>query len=356
VYHVPFHTVRKLTNGQFVVNPTLGSSDYKKDQDRIHDGFDNSPAVVQEIINQAQALDAANPSPDNQPGQILYVYQKNSQQPHYPVPASWAGRLDMETEPQILKADHRGVTNRVQTNVKVFIPGGLDNANPDESGQTELDKASDAIGELFSEDAKFMVFTGATKDDAPQVDYLDNFDSLGSSDSKRETVGRAICRWWGIPPELVGWATAGQMGNVEQLKTIIGMLQQDVLDVQGLIQRTFEMLFPAFDATLTNYNIVGDIPERVWQIMSDDERRNTAGLQELDTEQTSEGQKVLNALNSLSPLVANKVLESMTKNQILELVGLPPMEEELTQETQDANARAIKRGFSKVRAFFKKRD
>lgn len=51
-------------------------------------------------------------------------------------------------------------------------------------------------------------------------------------------------------------------------------------------------------------------------------------LQPLDAEgdltKTDEAEKVITAINSLSPLVANKVLESMTPNEVRALVGLPP--------------------------------
>lgn len=45
----------------------------------------------------------------------------------------------------------------------------------------------------------------------------------------------------------------------------------------------------------------------------------------IDTASTDTSQKTLEALNSLSPLVATKVLNSMTPNQTLSLVGLPPV-------------------------------
>jgi hypothetical protein len=290
VYHVPFHHVLKLTNGQFLVNPTLGTKDYNKLHDEILDGFDDSPEAVQSILAKAQELDRVKADPKNQPGQLLYVYLKNSLTPHYPVPEAWAGRLDMETEPYILKADHKSIKRRVQVGTHVYIPGSLDDTTEDDKGKTELQYANEAIADLYDEERDFVITTGATKEDAPQINMLDTFATLGSSTEKRETIGRAICRWWGLAPELLGWSTPGQLGNKEQLETIIGMLQQDVLDIQGLIQRTVERLFPAFDGTLTNYNILGDIPQRQWELMTEDEKRNVAGLPELQpTEATTNG-------------------------------------------------------------------
>jgi DNA-binding MarR family transcriptional regulator len=61
--------------------------------------------------------------------------------------------------------------------------------------------------------------------------------------------------------------------------------------------------------------------------MTQDEIREKLGLpmivQKLETSQ----QDVINGINSLSPLVANKVLESMTANEIRALIGLTPKAE-----------------------------
>jgi hypothetical protein len=62
-------------------------------------------------------------------------------------------------------------------------------------------------------------------------------------------------------------------------------------------------------------------------------------LNPLDSEgdlTNNEGSKVIEGINSLSPLVANKVLESMTPNEIRALVGLAP--EEGGGNLKDANA------------------
>ena len=138
--------------------------------------------------------------------------------------------------------------------------------------------------------------------------------------------------------------TASQLGNTQQLLNIIQLMQQEVLDIQGMIQRTFQMLWPAFDFTLTSLNIIKAMPEQAWQAMTEDEKSNFLGYPVLETEQTTEGQKTLNALNSLSPIVANKVLESMTQNQILALVGLEPVEggdEPPAKTEQQAEAKAM---------------
>ncbi|MEJ8803124.1 hypothetical protein [Pontibacter sp. H249] len=347
VYHVPFHTVRRLDDGRFQVNPTLGTDKYKKEEDEILDAFDNSPEAI------ARCLKQVDKNGNVQPGQLLYVFEETSAHPHYPEPAAWAAKEDILSDTEIQRADYNAIRKRVKPNVGVFIAGDIDDETKDESGKTEWDYIEEQVKNLTDPEGEgdAVVFNGESKDDCPQVLDMPGMKNTLAMDAKSETIRKRICMAFGLHPTLIGIDTTGQLGNTQQLLNIIQLTQQEVLDIQGKIQRTFEMLFPYqnIDWTLSSLNIIKAMPEQAWQAMTEDEKRNFLGLQPLETEQTSEGQKTLNALNSLSPLVATKVLESMTKEQILDLVGLNTTKEET------ANAAATNKGrFPKARAAFKK--
>jgi hypothetical protein len=61
--------------------------------------------------------------------------------------------------------------------------------------------------------------------------------------------------------------------------------------------------------------------------MTQEEIREKLGLPILESKTESSQKDVINGINSLSPLVANKVLESMTPNEIRALIGLTPKQE-----------------------------
>ena len=67
------------------------------------------------------------------------------------------------------------------------------------------------------------------------------------------------------------------------------------------------------------------------QIMSKDELRQMVGLEPNVTIVKESTSAVIDAINSLSPLVANKVLESMTIEEIRSLVSLPPTSQQQVQ-------------------------
>lgn len=58
---------------------------------------------------------------------------------------------------------------------------------------------------------------------------------------------------------------------------------------------------------------------------------------QIEEDQVDDTTAVLNALNSLSPLVANKVLENMTQDEIRALIGLSAATEEIGQSEQSIN-------------------
>jgi DNA-binding Lrp family transcriptional regulator len=62
------------------------------------------------------------------------------------------------------------------------------------------------------------------------------------------------------------------------------------------------------------------------QILTKDELREKAGFEPNEVQELGTSRLVVDAINSLSPLVANKVLESMSPNEIRLLAGLPPKE------------------------------
>jgi hypothetical protein len=76
--------------------------------------------------------------------------------------------------------------------------------------------------------------------------------------------------------------------------------------------------------------------------MTKDEIREKIGLAPLDTEsESSSAQVILDGINSLSPLIATKVLDSMSANEIRALVGLTPKEGGDIPQSVDATGQPV---------------
>lgn len=111
-----------------------------------------------------------------------------------------------------------------------------------------------------------------------------------------------------VTPSLFGVATPGELGNTQQIQSGYAIMQANLFDDRRA-------------PLLTILNWVG----KTFAGLQGEIKFGEAVLS-LETKiSTDEGSKVVDALNSMSPLVATKVLESMTMNERRRLGSLPPM-------------------------------
>ncbi|KAA3438463.1 hypothetical protein [Rufibacter hautae] len=184
IYHVPFQTVRKMDDGTYLVNPTYGKKQYKKDQDEIVPAYD--PENWDEVIAMAD------PNVEgSQKGQLFHVYRPATDAPVYPVPDFWteAGRLDIKSDAQISKSDHKALKKNFRPPFVMFIPG-LNATQEDENGKTEVDYATEVVAEMIDPENEGdpVVITADVKEAAPQILPFDNTKALLSIDGKRGTI------------------------------------------------------------------------------------------------------------------------------------------------------------------------
>jgi hypothetical protein len=142
-----------------------------------------------------------------------------------------------------------------------------------------------------------------TVDDIPLNDAAEQYQYLSDECMRKLMLAHNV-----TSPLLFGIAsTNGFSSNADELRN------SAILFENMVIKPIQELLIDAFDRILAYNGISLDL--------------KFEGLNPLDAEgdlTNTEGSKVIEGINSLSPLVANKVLESMTPNEIRALVGLSP--------------------------------
>lgn len=132
-----------------------------------------------------------------------------------------------------------------------------------------------------------------------------------------------------VSPMLFGIKTEGQLGGASEIRNSFEIFKSTyVNDKQQALESVFNMLSRIKGATSDLYikpvePIGFELSEATISTnMTKDEIREKIGLKPVDTSATSSAQMIIDGINSLSPLVANKVLESMTEEEIRSLVGL----------------------------------
>jgi hypothetical protein len=155
---------------------------------------------------------------------------------------------------------------------------------------------------------KAVAFFANSAEQLPKIESLptNGNDSLFQEASQLNT--EQICFSHTIDPILMGIRTTGSLGNGSDIKQAYIIFEKNVvMPLRDMVADIFnELLFIAkidADFTINNYQIIN---EAIVELEGDTSKTN-------------------DALNTLSPLVATKVLETMTENEIRALASLPPV-------------------------------
>jgi hypothetical protein len=131
-----------------------------------------------------------------------------------------------------------------------------------------------------------------------------------------------ICFSHTIDPILMGIRTTGSLGGGADIK------QAYVIFEKNVVMELRQQVVTIFNEILTIARIPAEFTINNFQIINET-------IVELD----GDSSKTNDALNSLSPLVATKVLETMTINEIRALASLTPVDGgDVTQATATAAA------------------
>lgn len=319
---LPIQCIRKKIDGGFIFNKTYGQPKVDETESKHYPSFVNNELSNDEILSGKFAN-----------GSILYAYKKTVYNSYYPIPDYYAQIEDVQTSGEISKMDLELALNGFMPSCMITAIGDYDSETKDATtGLTEVEqliqdcqvftgknKNDSGLSTRFS---AFLNFA-KTKEEVPVLQTFDLKSILESSNTKRDIIERAVCRLWGIHPVLMGYSDAAILGNTQALANASMELNKVVNQYQRMISEAFKKVFPAFNWDISEYTPINFIDPALYDKMTEDEIRNKLlGLPPKETDATAEGDKVIKAINSLSPLVANKVLESLTPDEIRALIGL----------------------------------
>jgi hypothetical protein len=156
---------------------------------------------------------------------------------------------------------------------------------------------------------KAVAFFANSADQLPKIESLPTNanDKLFHEASALNT--EQICFSHTIDPILMGIRTTGSLGNGSDIK------QAYVIFEKNVVMELRQQVVTIFQEILTIAKIPAEFTINNFQIIN-----------ETIVELEGDSSKTNDALNTLSPLVATKVLETMTINEIRALASLPPVE------------------------------
>jgi len=169
---------------------------------------------------------------------------------------------------------------------------------------------------------KAVAFFANSADQLPKIESLptNGNDKLFHEASALNT--EQICFSHTIDPILMGIRTTGALGNGSDIK------QAYVIFEKNVVMELRQQVTTIFQELLTIARIPAEFTINNFQIIN-----------ETIVELEGDSSKTNDALNTLSPLVATKVLETMTINEIRALASLAPVEGgDITQAAANAAA------------------
>jgi DNA-binding MarR family transcriptional regulator len=268
-------------------------------------------------------------NPKNPTGvQILYVKEYRPGMNVYSLPGYFGALNYIESDVEVSKHVLGNAQTGFSASKLITLPNG--EPSPDEKRAVSRQFDNMYTG---ADGKKYLL---AFVNDATRKPIVDD---LGASDLTKEDFSRVdeliqtnIFSGHQITsPDLFGIAVPGQLGNRQQMRDSYEIFNNTYVRYKQMqLEGVFNML-AQYAGITEELKIVPTDPigieftENVLiQNMSKDEIREMLNLPPLEVDASNEAQRVTDGIAALSPLVANKVLESMTKNEIRALVALKP--------------------------------
>ena len=299
----------------------MGEIDYLLQEDKLMDEFNPYSTPQERAIIVRKELETYG----EQVGTIFYPFKIKEYDfgDIYPIPDANSGLEDIISDASLQRLEKRNITKGFKPNVAISMAGKTDDLTIDENGKTESDYLDETIGQFVGDEASSVILLeGQTKDAMPQITIFPLSEMLDGVEKARVRVANAVCRHFSVPPVLIGLEVSNVLGNAQAIYNSLKMFMLIVKSRQQLISESFSILFPNVDWTIKQLNIYDYLPTEVLAQLTSDELRKLGGYEPLNDGVDLETTKLVNKINSLNDNVATKVLEKMTDEQILSLVGL----------------------------------
>jgi hypothetical protein len=277
-------------------------------------------------------------------GEIAYFYKKSADNPHYPIPSYYAGIEDVISSAEISKMDLELALNGFMPSSLITFIGNPNQEIPDSHGKT-VDDYYDEVLESFTGGVKdrdglsgrfsLMKLWASNKDEVPVLQSFDAKSVMEASNAKRELINREVCRLFKVPPVLVGFSEATILGNQLALANAQKVLIDTVNPMQRFITDSLKTVFN-MDFSISQKQPVAVADSALLEDLSPEERRRIFwGLEPIERNVPSEGEKILEILGNLSPLLATKVIDLIPQQNLLDALGIKG--EETTKIDENAN-------------------
>lgn len=311
VYHLDYCNVRSNKDG----SKFFYSDEWLNEQGEENSKVDPKPYIAYGSKEWDRAKEG-----------ILYVKQYRPNVATYALPDYIGAVNAIITDAEIANFHRAAIQNGFQGGTMIVFKNG----QPSDEEMATIERQ---IKKKFTGTDRANTFVIDFVDDptrTPEIiplngnDFDKRYDALNDTIQQEIFVGHKV-----TSPMLFGVRVEGQLGGRNEMATAYSLFQNTYITPKQLLIEAVLNELVGLSGRLTIKPVEPILPDfseaTLLSILTKDEMREIIGRKPLDTTVTQNA--VNDAINTLSPLVANKVLESMTPNEIRALVSLPAKEE-----------------------------
>ena len=245
-YLLPIQNVRRRFDGQFIYGIDLGDpAGFNSFAGRNREilppfGTAKTPSDVRAMMAKQMAKH------DRQLGELLYIFTPgvglNYQ--YYPVPKWSAGLNDINADAALSLHEESQVSNSFKAGV-IIQTRPLDKVLKDENEKTEYDYFQEESEKFCSPDGSPILHLETLNGEASAtVTALNIQHQMDATEKATDRIGRKVCRLFGVPPILCGFATAGKLGESQELVNYMKLFSLTLKKKWELKARMYKALFP----------------------------------------------------------------------------------------------------------------
>ena len=318
--HIDFSTIRSNKDNTIFYYTKNWFKKYTLDEG----GESNRPNTRPDLEEDWMVYEPYNPAKKTGK-QLFYFKQYRPGLDVYPLPEYLGAVPWIEIDFEIANFHYNNVKNGfTATHLLKFF-----NGIPSKEKQKEIEQG---IKDKFSgpdNAGRFVTSYSDGKDKGSEVETL----TMSDIDKQFEIIGKTVQQevFTGhniTSGMLFGIKTEGQLGGRTEIIEANELFQNTYINKkQQLVEIVFNELARANGITaeikLTHLEPIGLdwFSTNISGILTDDEKREKAGLKPVPKDTTSTAETTANAIATLSPLVANNVISSMTTNEIRALAA-----------------------------------
>lgn len=262
--------------------------------------------------------------------QVLYIKEYRPNQSAYSLPSYFGCLNYIESDIEVSKH----VLGNAKTGFSASKLITLPNGEPSSEEKTEINRQFKNTY-TGADGIKYML---SFVNDASRKPIVDD---LGQSDLTKEDFSRVdeliqtniFSGHQVTTPSIFGIAVAGKLGTRTEMRDGYEIFKNTYVNGKQIFLESIFNMLASYSGVQEELKIIPtepigiDFSEAILtQIMTEDEIREKIGLPKKEEKITATNQDVIDAINSLSPLVANKVLEQLTPNELRALISLAPKE------------------------------